>query len=237
MPMDSILIKISGELFCNKNATKDGKFNIDFAENIVKQIKELQKKFNVGIVIGGGNFFRGIKEYERLNLRQAVADSIGMLATVMNGVLLQEIFENTGLKTALLSSIVIPQICEMGSQKNIDTAIENKKVIIFVGGTSNPFFSTDTTAVVRALQIGAKQIWKATKTDFVYDDDPEINKQSKPLQQISYQQALEMKLKIMDLTAFTLAQEYKLEIRVFNIFTENALLLVAGNNNFGSTLK
>jgi len=116
--MKSILIKISGELFCNKDATSENKFNSDLAESIIKQIKELQKSFHIGIVIGGGNFFRGINEFKNLNIRQSVADNIGMLATIMNGVLLKELMENNGIKTSLLSSFVIPQICQTSNQGN-----------------------------------------------------------------------------------------------------------------------
>jgi len=235
--MKSILIKISGELFCNKDATSENKFNSDLAESIIKQIKELQKSFHIGIVIGGGNFFRGINEFKNLNIRQSVADNIGMLATIMNGVLLKELMENNGIKTSLLSSFVIPQICQTSNQANIDEAMSEGKCIIFVGGTGNPFFSTDTNAVVRALQIGAKEVWKATKVDFVCDSDPAKNPDCKPLYEISYAQALEKNLRIMDLTAFTLAQDNNLEIRIFNIFKEQALLKVASDKNFGSTLK
>lgn len=236
--MESILIKLSGELFNQNDSQSCEKFfNCELIHDIVSQIKELHTKYNVGLVIGGGNFFRGAVECRSLKIKQSVADYVGMIATVMNGLLLQEFMQDSGLQSVVLSAIDMPQICLPLSQKNIDTALVDRKCIVFAGGSGNPFFTTDTNAVVRALQIGATQLWKATKVDFIYDSDPTINKSSNALQHVSYQEALDKKLKVMDATAFTLAQENALTLRVFNIFEKNALLRVAKEPNFGSTVR
>ena len=236
--MESVLIKLSGELFNQNDSQSCEKFfNCELIHSIVDQIKYLHTKHEIGLVIGGGNFFRGAVECRSLKIKQSVADYVGMIATVMNALLLQEFLQSSGVPSVVLSAIDMPQICLPLSQKNIDTALAEHKCIVFAGGSGNPFFTTDTNAVVRALQMGAKQLWKATKVDFIYDSDPTTNKDSKALHSISYQEALDKKLKVMDATAFTLAEENSLTLRVFNIFEKNALLRVAKESSFGSTVR
>jgi len=231
--MKKVILKISGELF----NTTNGYVNKDVIDNLITQIKILQKTHYIGIVIGGGNFFRGGHAGKELGLRQPTADTIGMLATVMNGLILHELFEKSGIAATVLSAIDMPTITQPINQDTIDQALYTGKCLIFVGGTGNPYFTTDTNAVIRGLQMGAQEVWKATKVDFVYNTDPHINKNAIPLKQLTYTTVLEQNLKIMDLTAMTLAQENNMTIRVFNLFTPQALVHVAQNHEFGSTIR
>jgi uridylate kinase len=238
-----ILIKISGELFrvhnepC-ENATDRVSQGFDYrlVHSLAEQIKELSSTYHVGLVIGGGNFFRGSHEGKHLKLRQSVADNVGMLATVMNGIILQECLQNEGTRSVLLSAVTIPKMVDEITQQRIDQALGQDQCIIFAGGTGNPFFTTDTNAVIRALQMGASQVWKATKVDTIYDDDPVKKPESKPIRTITFKEAIERNLKIMDQTALTLAHEHGVIIRIFNLFAPSALLNVAHQADFGSTI-
>jgi uridylate kinase len=225
--METILLKLSGELLSE---------NADQLVQMTAQLKKLSATHRFAIVIGGGNFFRARTARQEFGLRQPVADAVGMLATAMNGLILQEYFNQHGLPSTLLSAVPLPSLAQPINQATIDAAHATGACIIFCGGTGNPYFTTDTTAIVRALQIGASQVWKATNVDYVYDGDPRTNKACKPLRQVSYAEILQKQLKIMDLTAITLAQQHVIKIRVFNIFTPNALEEVAHTPTFGSTI-
>lgn len=229
--MDSILIKLSGE-FLGKN----GNFDCARIQDFVDQLKVLSKIYKIGLVIGGGNFFRASKNGEKLDMRQVTADSVGMIATIMNGLILQDFFERVAVKNVLLSAFEICSIIPKISQRLIDLALSEGKVIIFVGGTGNPFFTTDTSAVLRALQIGAKQVWKATKVDGVYSADPTLDKDAEKFKHINYAEYLERRLKVIDETAVTLAWKYDLKMRIFNIFDKQALLTASKDFDFGSTI-
>ena len=254
--MESVLIKLSGEFLCNPNGCNpDGRspngcnpdgcnangcntevFDHGRIKDFAEQIKKLAKNYNFGIVIGGGNFFRGSKQGAQLKMRQTSADFVGMLATVMNGVILQDIFRQAGLESVVLSAFAIDSMVPKINQMLIDSALRENKIIIFVGGTGNPFFTTDTNAVLRALQIGAKQVWKATKVDGVYSADPVIDKKAKKFKNIEYSKILENSLKVIDPTAITLAAENSVKIRVFNVFEKDSILKVSKDLNFGSTI-
>jgi uridylate kinase len=230
--MESILIKLSGEFLCSPKG-----FDYAHLKNFVNQIKQLSKSYKIGIVVGGGNFFRASKQGCELKMRQTNADSVGMLATVMNGLILQDILNQVDLNSTVLSAFSIDSVAPRINQTLIDSVLAENKIIIFVGGTGNPFFTTDTNAVLRALQIGAKQVWKATKVDGVYSADPLIDKNAKKFKKIEYTKVIENNLKIVDTTAITLAAENKVIIRVFNVFEKDALLKVAKDLDFGSTIK
>lgn len=243
MIKNKILIKMSGELFrvhnqpCNtQELSSSSGFDYQLVYSLAEQIKKLHATYHVGLVIGGGNFFRGSHEGKHLKLRQSVADDVGMLATVMNGIILQECLRNEGVASSLLSAVTVPGMVEELTQPKIDRALELDRCIIFAGGTGNPFFTTDTNAVVRALQMGATQVWKATKVDAVYDDDPAKNPACKPIKSITFNEAIKRNLKIMDSTALTLAHEHGITIRVFNLFAPSSLLNVAHQADFGSTI-
>lgn len=230
--MESILIKLSGEFLCTSQ-----EFDYTRLKDFADQIKKLSKIYKIGLVIGGGNFFRASKQGKQLKMQQPYADAVGMLATVMNGLILQDIMQQVNLNSVVLSAFSIDSITPKISQDLINSALHENKVIIFVGGTGNPFFTTDTNAVLRALQMGANQVWKATKVDGIYSTDPLIDKKAKKFKCIEYAQVIENKLNVIDPTAVTLAHNNNVKIRVFNIFEKNALLTAAKDLNFGSTIK
>ncbi len=222
----SIVLKLSGELFAKPETLKD----------VLRQLKKLCLTHHVGLVVGGGNLFRARNQGKSWDLQQTTADAIGMLATVMNGLLLQDLCRQQGISTRLLSACEIPRFAAPITAHAITHAKENDHVIIFAGGTGNPFFTTDTNAVLRALEIGAGEVWKGTDVDYVYDQDPAKNPHATQLKKITYTYALEHNLAIMDRTAFALAQNYKLTLRVFNIFKPQALEYMAQDSLFGSTI-
>ena len=237
----TVLLKLSGESLtqCSQQGylgQETPSVTDNYIQNLTEQIKKLLPTHRFAIVIGGGNFFRARYAKQELKLRQPVADAVGMLATAMNGLILQEYFNQNGISSVLLSAVPLPSLAKLISQSAIDDALTAKKIIIFCGGTGNPYFTTDTTAILRALQVNTNEVWKATNVDYVYDDDPKINKTCKPLYQISYQEIIQRQLTFMDLTAITLAQQHKVKIRFFNAFTPNALEEVARTPSFGSTI-
>lgn len=231
--MKKILLKISGELF----GSKQGVLDFSVIIPIIEQIKKLQDQFSFGLVIGAGNFFRGAKAGSILKLSRTTADQVGMLGTLMNGVMLQDIFEQHGIKNTILSALHTPEIGRGVNNHRINTALQNKELIIFTGGTGTPFMTTDSAAVVRALQMNADELWKATKVDYLYDKDPVLFQDAQPIHTCSHQDVLDQKLQAMDLTALTLAAENRLTIRLFNLFKTDALIHVAKDANFGSTIK
>ncbi|MFA5074724.1 MAG: hypothetical protein WC436_01320 [Candidatus Babeliales bacterium] len=228
--MNNILIKLTGTIF-NPSQNVEG----FFIEKIINQIKVLKKNYNIGIVIGGGNIFRGNQHGKQFNLSKTTGHSAGILATIINGLILQDVFKKQNLDSIILSAIECPQITNIINQENIQDALKKNKIIIFVAGTGNPFFTTDTNAVLRCLQIGATEVFKCTNVDGVYSDSPD--KTSSILYKtISYKEYIEKNLKIMDLTAITLAQENNIKIRVFNIFKDDALINATKDADFGSSI-
>jgi uridylate kinase len=228
----TILIKLSGELFSYCN-------NPDCATTITEianQIKKLQKDNIIGLVIGGGSFFRGASDGKRYNIRPTTAHHVGMLATLMNGLILHDVLKQHGIDSLHLSSLRCPTVASSVTQQLVEHAIEKKQCIVFSGGTGNPFVTTDTNAIVKALYIGADEVWKATKVDGIYDSDPEKNPNSNFIKEISYHDAVTQNLQFMDSTALTLAHQHDITIRFFNLFKPNALLNAYENKEFGSTI-
>lgn len=238
--MQALLLKLSGELFTGQpraGKTQAGTpFDVAFVLQLVEQIKQLSASYNIGIVVGGGNFFRGAKNGPALGLTKTAADSVGMMATIMNGLMLQDLLQTAGVNCCLVSAYPIAGIANPIDMNNLRAAHASRTVVIFAGGTGNPCFSTDTAAVIRAVQWGAPTIWKATTVDYVYDSDPATNPNAQQLKTVSYDDVLSKKLNIMDLAAITIAQHHKLTIRIFNIFAPQALLDAAKNKNIGSTI-
>ncbi len=228
-----ILLKVTGNIFSSQDEKKLSRKTVDI---IAQQIKMLSNSHQIHIVIGGGNFFRGTQHGASLGITKPTGHQTGMLATIMNGVLLKDILEQNNLSVTLLSSIFCPSIAQPINEENINKACNNNETIIFVGGTGNPFFTTDTNAVIRSLQINADELWKATNVNGIYDKDPHKNDDALLIKNASYKDVLEKKLNIMDQTAFTLADEQKSTIRIFNIFAKDALLKAAQNKDFGSTI-
>lgn len=229
-----ILLKLSGQIFIDQQT---GAPDPKLVTNIARQIKSLSDTYHFGIVIGGGNFFRGSQHGKIYGLSPWSAHTTGMLATIMNGIMLRDIMAKSGLECVLVSALDCPQIAQPINQQVITEAANKNACIIFAGGTGNPFFTTDTNAVLRALEFGAKEIWKGTSVDGVYDKDPQKYNDAKRLQHVTHTYALENHIAIMDATAFTLASEQDLAIRVFNIFENNAIIHTAQDKTFGTNIQ
>lgn len=228
-----ILLKLTGEIFLSADRT----LNSANINAVIGQIKKLAHTHQFGIVVGGGNFWRGSIQGTQLGMQAAVGHQVGMLATMMNGLILKDLIAQQGLAPELLTAVPCPEVGASISQQVIDRALNNNQLLIFTGGTGNPFFTTDTTAVLRGLQIQADEIWKGTSVDGVYDADPRKNAQAKLLKSITHTQAMEQNLGIMDATAYALAQQHKQTIRIFNIFAPDAVIKAAQDSNFGSVIQ
>lgn len=219
-PYTRILLKLSGESFTNK-----GEFGINFSlvKNIAKQIQFCHKKgINIAIVIGGGNIIRGNLAAES-GVDRATADYMGMLGTVINSLALQDACEKLGLITRVQTAIEMRSIAESYIRRKAIRHLEKNRIVIFASGTGNPFFTTDTTAALRAIEVGCQIILKATKVDGVYDSDPLKNQNARKYKTLSFKEALQRELKVMDATALTLCMENNIPIIVFDIFKEGNL--------------
>ncbi|GAA7259467.1 UMP kinase [Helicobacter pylori] len=219
-----VLVKFSGEALA-----WDNQFGIDIhvLDHIAKEIKSLvENAIEVGIVIGGGNIIRGVSAAQGGIIRRTSGDYMGMLATVINAVAMQEALEHIGLDTRVQSAIEIKEICESYIYRKAIRHLEKGRVVIFGAGTGNPFFTTDTAATLRAIEIGSDLIIKATKVDGIYDKDPNKFKDAKKLDTLSYNDALIGDIEVMDDTAISLAKDNKLPIVVCNMFKKGNLLQV-----------
>jgi uridylate kinase len=227
-----ILLKISGEaLMGDQNYGIDTKVAKSIAEEI-KAVYELGVE--VAIVVGGGNIFRGVSASAG-NMDRASADYIGMLATVMNAVVLQDALEKCEVFTRVLSAIDIPQLAEPFIRRRAIRHLEKGRVVILGAGTGNPYFTTDSAAALRALEIRADVIMKATKVDGIYSDDPMSNSDAVRFDRISYQEVLEKRLKVMDSSAISLCMDNNLPIMVFNMRTGgNVMKAVCGDTSIGT---
>ncbi|GAA7156312.1 UMP kinase [Helicobacter pylori] len=219
-----VLVKFSGEALAG-----DNQFGIDIhvLDHVAKEIKSLvENDIEVGIVIGGGNIIRGVSAAQGGIIRRTSGDYMGMLATVINAVAMQEALEHIGLDTRVQSAIEIKEICESYIYRKAIRHLEKGRVVIFGAGTGNPFFTTDTAATLRAIEIGSDLIIKATKVDGIYDKDPNKFKDAKKLDTLSYNDALIGDIEVMDDTAISLAKDNKLPIVVCNMFKKGNLLQV-----------
>jgi uridylate kinase len=209
-----ILLKISGEALVGEQT-----FGIDVnvARSVAEEIKQVhQLGVEVAVVVGGGNIFRGLSKSAG-NMNRSSADYIGMLATVMNAVVLQDALEKIGIQTRVLSAIDIPQLAESFIRRRATRHLEKGRIVIFAAGTGNPFFSTDSAAALRALEIKADVILKATKVDGVYSADPMLDSAATRFDTITYQEVLEKRLKVMDASAISMCMDNNLPIVVFNM--------------------
>ena len=212
--MSRVLLKLSGESF----ADPDSNFGIQpkTIDRIAKEITEAsQKGVQVGVVVGGGNFFRGVQESAK-NMAQANADYMGMLATVINAVALKDALDKNGIQTRVQSAITMTAVAEPYIRLRAIRHLEKGRVVIFAAGTGNPYFTTDTAASLRAAEIDANLMLKSTRVDGVFDEDPEKNNNAEKYDEISYKEVVSSKLKVMDLTAITLCEENEMPIRVFD---------------------
>jgi uridylate kinase len=198
------------------------------------EIKEIQKTgTEIAIVIGGGNIFRGVSGASK-GMDRVQADYMGMLATVINGLALQSALENNDVPTRLQTAIKIEAIAEPFIKRRATRHLEKGRVVIFGSGTGNPYFTTDSAAVLRAIEINADVILKGTRVDGIYNEDPEKNKSAVKFDKLSFDEVLKKGLKIMDTTAFTLSQENKLPIIVFDMNTKGNLIRIIKGENIGT---
>ena len=214
------LIKLSGEVI---KGEKDSGISWEAADKICSRLARIVSSgVELGFVIGGGNIFRGasgnIKNYNRL-----FGDQIGMMSTVINGLVFCERMQSQGVPAILQSGIKVEGVAELFNKDKIEEVFSKKGIVVFSGGLGVPYFSTDTTSVVRALQIGASCLFKATKVDGIYNKDPKKNPDAKKFDKITFNEILEKELKVMDLTSIILMKENNMKLMVFNVFDENTL--------------
>lgn len=210
-----ILLKMSGEVLGGEK-----RFGLDdkVVNRIASEIKQVKDMgVDIGVVVGGGNFFRGAEIALEQKIDRVTADYMGMLATIMNALALQQAIERLGAETRVMSAFEVRAVCEPFIHRRALRHLEKGRILIFAAGTGHPFFSTDTAAVLRAAQIGAEVILKGTDVDGVYDSDPRKNANAKRFDQITFAKALELGLQVMDTTAFSLSWERNIPIVVFNI--------------------
>lgn len=227
-----ILLKLSGEALMGEQ-----NYGIDtlVAESVAREVKAVHELgVEIAIVVGGGNIFRGVSKSAG-NMDRGAADYIGMLATVMNAVVLQDALEQVGVYTRVMSAIDIPQLAEPFIRRRAIRHLEKQRVVIFAAGTGNPYFTTDSAAALRACEIGAEIIFKATKVDGIYSADPMKDPSATRFETISYQEVLEKQLKVMDASAISLCMDNNLPIMVFNMKeTGNILKAVDGDLSIGT---
>jgi uridylate kinase len=226
-----IILKVTGEVFAGP-----GNFGIDantvkaFAQEI-KEVKDLGCE--LALVIGGGNIFRGAVASE-IGMDRASADTMGMLATVINSLALQDALEKIGVSTRVLSAIEMRQVAEPYIRRRATRHLEKGRVVIFAGGTGNPYFTTDTTASLRAMEVGAEVILKATKVDGIYDADPFKRSDANKFEELTYIEVLNRELKVMDSTAISLCMDNQLPIIVFNIMEKGNIKRVVSGESIGT---
>lgn len=233
MKYKRVLLKLSGEALQGKGGNIDEQRIMQYIED-VRQIMALQVE--VAIVIGGGNIFRGLKGIER-GFDRVRGDYMGMLATVINGLALQSAFETREIKSRVFSSIRMEPVVEYYQRDQVLRVLDNGEVVVFTGGTGNPFFTTDTTAALRGVEINADCILKGTRVDGIYSDDPEKNPDAVKYNEITFDEAYQKQLKIMDLTAFTMCQENNVPIIVFDMNKPGNLKKIIEGENIGSIVK
>jgi len=221
MNKNRILIKLSGEALMGSSGYGIDVSTINFISKEIQKIANL--KYQICLIIGGGNIFRGVKGASD-GIDRSTSDYMGMLATVMNALSLQSCLEKLGLPTRVQSAISMSQIAEPYIKRKAVRHLEKNRIVIFAAGTGNPFFSTDTAASLRASEMSCYKIIKATKVDGIYDSDPKINSNAKLLKKISYSEVINKNLRVMDLTAISLAKESNIPIYITNIFEENSLI-------------
>jgi uridylate kinase len=226
-----ILLKLSGEALMGDDAYGINRATITRIVSEVKEVVDLGVQ--VAVVIGGGNIFRGVAPAAE-GMDRATADYMGMLATVMNAMALQDAMKNIGLNARVQSALSIEQVAEPYIRGKAIRYLEEGRVVIFGAGTGNPFFTTDTAAALRGMEINAEIVIKATKVDGVYTDDPKTNPEAMRYKTISFDEAISKNLKVMDATALTLCRDQKLPISVFSIFKQGALKKVVMGEDEGT---
>ena len=234
MKYKRILLKLSGEALLG-----DQQYGIDpqRLQKYAEEIKMIQEEgVEVAIVIGGGNIFRGVQS-STIGIDRVQGDYMGMLATIINSMALQGALENVGLDTRLMSGLDIEQVCERFIRRRAIRHLEKKRVVIFGAGTGNPYFTTDSAASLRAIEINADSVLKGTRVDGIYNADPEKDNTAKKFDNISFKEVYEKGLKVMDMTAFTLCEENNLPIIVFDMNKPGNLLKLVKGEDVGTLVK
>jgi uridylate kinase len=228
-----ILLKLSGEALVGEE-----NFGIDpkVLNRMAQEIKELiEMGVQVGLVIGGGNLFRGAGLADA-GMNRVVGDQMGMLATVMNGLAMRDALHRAFVNARLMSAIDLAGVCDTYNWAEAISLLKSGRVVIFAAGTGNPFFTTDSAACLRGIEIEADAVFKATKVDGIYSEDPEKNPDAELYSHLTYQQVLEQELKVMDLAVFTLARDHSMPIRVFNMNKPGALRNVIMGDREGTVI-
>ena len=228
-----ILLKFSGESVAGNDEHGIDPKILDQMADSVKSCRDLGTE--IGIVIGGGNLFRGEK-LNKAGMDRVAGDHMGMLATVMNGIALRDALERAGIKTRVMSAISMSGIVEHYDRRLAIQLLSDGFVVIFTAGTGNPFFTTDTAGCLRAIETQSDLMLKATRVDGVYDSDPEINKDAKLFDELTFDEAITKNLKVMDATALTLARDHKLPIKVFNVNQQDALKNIICGKKIGTLI-
>ena len=228
-----LLVKFSGEAVAGDDVHGIDPKILDHMANSVKDVQELGAE--IGIVIGGGNLFRGEK-LSKAGMDRVAGDHMGMLATVMNGIALRDALERAGVKTRVMSAISMSGLVEHYDRRLAIQLLSDGYVVIFTAGTGNPFFTTDTAGCLRAIETQSSLMLKATRVDGVYSADPETNEDAVFYDSLSFDEAIQQNLKIMDATALTLARDHSLPIKVFDFSKENALLDIACGKSIGTLI-
>jgi uridylate kinase len=229
-----VLLKVSGEGFC-----KPGQFGLDAEEvrTIARQAKEvLQTGCELAVVVGGGNFLRGGHFSQIANVKRATADYMGMVATVINALALQDCLESIGADTRVQCAIEMKDVAEPFIRRRCIRHLEKKRIVILAGGTGNPFFTTDTCAALRASELGAEVLLKATKVDAVYSDDPNKNPKATRYTQLTYDDVVHQHLKIIDVAAITLCKDNHIPIIVFDLKREGNIRRVIAGEQVGTRI-
>ena len=228
-----ILLKFSGESVAGNDEHGIDPKILDQMADSVKSCRDLGTE--IGIVIGGGNLFRGEK-LNKAGMDRVAGDHMGMLATVMNGIALRDALERAGIKTRVMSAISMSGIVEHYDRRLAIQLLSDGFVVIFTAGTGNPFFTTDTAGCLRAIETQSDLMLKATRVDGVYDSDPEINRDAKLFDKLTFDEAITKNLKVMDATALTLARDHKLPIKVFNVNQPDALKNIICGKKIGTLI-
>jgi len=228
-----VIVKVSGESLSGPDKSGLHQATVDRIGKDIKTARALG--VTLGIVIGGGNILRGVEVSAR-GVSRATGDAMGMLATVMNALVLEAAIERAGVPARTMSALTMPQVCETYERERALRHLGEGRVVIFAGGTGNPYFTTDTTAVLRAAEMGCEAVLKATNVDGVYSADPKKDPKAKRFSRISHKEALDRDLKVMDSTAFALARENRMPIIVFSIRKPGAITAVLQGKGSATTV-